>query len=75
MFEIESTKVAKQKGNAREKPFAREMSTDHTKTSNDVKGVVTSGNVKAELPGRSTAPIRASRTRIPRTRILSGQRS
>ncbi|MGY8684075.1 DUF4142 domain-containing protein [Bradyrhizobium sp. UFLA05-153] len=50
MFEIESNKLAEQKGNAQEKTFAQQMVTDHTKTSNDLKGLVTSGKVKAELP-------------------------
>jgi putative membrane protein len=50
IFEIESNKVAQQKGNAAEKTFASQMVTDHTKTSTELKGLVTSGKVKAELP-------------------------
>jgi putative membrane protein len=50
MFEIESSRLAVQKGNAQEKSFAQQMVTDHTKTSSDLKGLVTSGKVKAELP-------------------------
>src|SRR6184192_621236 len=50
MFEIESNKLAETKGNATEKTFASEMITDHTKTSTELKGLVTSGKVKAELP-------------------------
>jgi putative membrane protein len=50
MFEIESNKLAEQKGNAQEKSFAQQMVTDHTKTSTDLKGLVSSGKVKAELP-------------------------
>ncbi|MGY4195686.1 MULTISPECIES: DUF4142 domain-containing protein [unclassified Bradyrhizobium] len=50
MFEIESNKLAQQKGNAAEKTFASQMVTDHTKTSTELKGLVTSGKVKAELP-------------------------
>jgi putative membrane protein len=50
MFELESSKLAEQKGNAQEKSFAQQMVTDHTKTSNDLKGMVNSGKVKAELP-------------------------
>jgi putative membrane protein len=50
MFEIESSKLAQQKGNAREKTFAGQMVTDHTKTSTELKDLVTSGKVKAELP-------------------------
>jgi putative membrane protein len=50
MFEIESSKLAQEKGNAREKTFASQMVTDHTKTSTELKGLVTDGKVKAELP-------------------------
>ncbi len=50
MFEIESSKLAEQKGNEREKTFASQMVTDHTKTSNELKSLVTEGKVKAELP-------------------------
>ena len=50
MMEIESSKIAQQKGNADEKKFAGQMIADHTKTSSELKGLVTSGEVKAELP-------------------------
>jgi putative membrane protein len=50
MFEIESNKLAQDKGNAPEKKFASQMVTDHTKTSAELKGLVDSGKVKAELP-------------------------
>jgi putative membrane protein len=50
MFEIEASKLAQQKGNAAEKTFASQMVTDHTKTSTELKGLVSSGKVKAELP-------------------------
>jgi putative membrane protein len=50
MFEIESNKLAQEKGNASEKTFASQMVTDHTKTSTELKGLVSSGKVKAELP-------------------------
>jgi putative membrane protein len=50
MFEIESSKLAEDKGNAPEKKFASQMVTDHTKTSTELKGLVSSGKVKAELP-------------------------
>jgi putative membrane protein len=49
MLEIEASKIAKQKGNANEKTFADEMITDHTKTSSELKGMV-SGDAKAALP-------------------------
>ena len=50
MFEIQSSKLAEEKGNASEKTFASQMVTDHTKTSTELKGLVSSGKVKAELP-------------------------
>jgi putative membrane protein len=50
MFEIESNKLGQDKGNAAEKSFASMMVTDHTKTSTELKGLVSSGKVKAELP-------------------------
>jgi putative membrane protein len=50
MFEIQSSKLAEDKGNAAEKSFASQMVTDHTKTSTELKGLVTGGKVKADLP-------------------------
>ncbi|WP_454622186.1 DUF4142 domain-containing protein [Bradyrhizobium cenepequi] len=50
MFEIESSKLAEQKGNVQEKSFAQQMVTDHTKTSTELKQLVSSGKVTAELP-------------------------
>ena len=50
MFEIQSNKLAEDKGNASEKAFASQMVTDHTKTSTELKGLVSSGKVKEELP-------------------------
>ena len=50
MLEIEAAKVAQQKGNAEEKKFAETMITDHTKTSSELKGLV-SGDMKSAIPG------------------------
>jgi putative membrane protein len=50
MLEIEAAKIAENKGNAEEKKFAQQMVTDHTKTSSDLKSLVSSGDVKAEIP-------------------------
>jgi putative membrane protein len=49
MLEIEAAKIAQQKGNAVEKKFAEQMLTDHTKTSTELKGLV-SGEMKAAIP-------------------------
>ena len=48
MFEIQSSKLAEQKGNAAIKSFAQRMVKDHTKTSTELKGMV--GKAKAKLP-------------------------
>jgi putative membrane protein len=50
IFEIESSKLAQDKGNAPEKSFASQMVGDHTKTSTELKGLVSTGKVKADLP-------------------------
>src|SRR3954447_23136927 len=50
MMEIESSKIAQQKGNAEEKKFAGQMIADHTKTSSELQSLVSSGEVKAEIP-------------------------
>jgi putative membrane protein len=50
MLEIEASKIAQQKGTAAEKTFAGQMITDHTKTSTELKGLV-SGEMKAAIPG------------------------
>ena len=49
MLEIDAAKIAQQKGDPQEKTFAGEMITDHTKTSKELKGMV-SGEMKAALP-------------------------
>jgi len=49
MLEIEAAKIAEQKGNANEKKFAEQMITDHTKTSNELKGVVPA-EMKSTIP-------------------------
>ncbi|MCX7308225.1 MAG: DUF4142 domain-containing protein [Afipia sp.] len=50
MLEIQAGKIAQQKGNAAEKAFGAQMVADHTQTSEHIKGLVTSGKLKAELP-------------------------
>jgi putative membrane protein len=49
MLEIAAAKVAEQKGNANEKTFAAQMVADHTKTSSELKAMV-SGDAKVALP-------------------------
>ena len=50
MLEIGSSKLAQEKGSADDKKFAGQMITDHTKTTNELKGMVESGDVKAQIP-------------------------
>jgi putative membrane protein len=50
MFEIESSKLAEQKGNTQEKTFAQQMVSDHTKTSGELKGLISDGKVQATVP-------------------------
>jgi putative membrane protein len=41
---------SRQAGNPEEKKFAGQMITDHTKTSSDLKALVSNGDVKADIP-------------------------
>jgi putative membrane protein len=50
MFEIQSSKLALEKGDATAKAFASRMIEDHTKTSSDLKALVTNGTIKEPLP-------------------------
>jgi putative membrane protein len=49
MLEIESAKIAEQKGNAEEKKFAAMMVTDHTKTSTELKEMMPA-DLKPAMP-------------------------
>ena len=70
MFEIEASKLAEQKGSAQEKSFAQQMVTDHTKTSTELKQLVGSGKVKAELP---TALDNSLENKLDRLKEASGR--
>jgi uncharacterized protein DUF4142 len=50
MMEITAAKLAQEKGGAEEKSFAQQMTIDHIKTTNHIKAMVESGEVKAEIP-------------------------
>ena len=51
MLEIQSSKLALQKSDsAKTKTFAQNMIDDHTKTSTELKGLVSSGKVKVDAP-------------------------
>jgi putative membrane protein len=64
MTEIESAKVAQQKGNAEGKKFAEMMLADHTKTSTELKSMIPA-NLKAAVP---TALDDASQRKITKLR-------
>jgi putative membrane protein len=50
MFEIQSSQIAQERGNASETTFAATMITDHQKTTDDLKSMIVNGDVRAELP-------------------------
>jgi putative membrane protein len=50
MFEIQSSQLAETRGNAVEKSFAQTMVKDHQKTTDELKAMVASGELKVELP-------------------------
>jgi putative membrane protein len=55
MFEIESSKLALDRGDAATKTFAQQMVTDHEKTSSKLKALISAGKVKAQLPSAMTS--------------------
>jgi putative membrane protein len=55
MFEIASSKLALERGDEATKAFAQQMLTDHQKTTDELKGLVASGKVKAPLPAAMTS--------------------
>ena len=57
MFEVQSSKLAAQKGNASVKSFAQRMVKDHTKTTKELKSMV--GKAKAKLPSALDADHKA----------------
>ncbi len=50
IFEIASSKLALERGDDATKAFAQQMVTDHQKTTDELKALVSSGKVKASLP-------------------------
>src|SRR3979490_3028686 len=69
MFEIQSSQLAQERGNTPEKTFAATMIKDHTKTSDDLKSMVSSGDVKAELP---TALDSSHQSKLDKLKSLKG---
>jgi putative membrane protein len=56
MTEIAAAKIALEKGSPDEKKFAEQMVTDHSKTSSELKALVTGGEVTAEIPATLDSP-------------------
>ncbi len=54
LFEVQSSRLALEKGDAATKAFAQKMVQDHEKTTADLSGLVSSGKVKATLPKTMT---------------------
>ena len=50
MLEIQAAKIAEDKGNAEEKKFAGQMVSDHTKTSSELREMVSGSAVMADIP-------------------------
>jgi putative membrane protein len=50
MLEIQAAKIAEDKGNAEEKKFAGQMISDHTKTSSELREMVSGSEVMADIP-------------------------
>jgi putative membrane protein len=70
MFEIDSNKLGQEKGNAAEKTFASQMVADHTKTPTELKGLVSSGKVQAQLP---TALDSSHQSKVDKLKAESGK--
>ncbi len=50
MFEVQAGQLAVERGDAATKAFAQQMITDHKKTAEELKGLISSGKVKETLP-------------------------
>ena len=68
MLQIAAATLAQEKGNAEEKKFAEQMMTDHSKTSSDLKSLVSSGAVKADIPTALDSSSQKKRDKLRDTR-------
>ena len=50
MFEIQSSQLALQQSDEPTKAYAKQMITDHEKTTNEIKALVQGGKVQAQIP-------------------------
>jgi putative membrane protein len=70
MFEVQSSQLAKTNGaDDKSKAFADKMVKDHTETTNELKGLVSGGKVKAELP---TALDKTHQSKLDKLKGLKG---
>jgi putative membrane protein len=69
MFEIQSSQLAQDRGNAAEKTFAATMIKDHQKTTDDLKSMISGGDVKAEPPSELDS---SHRSEIDKLKSLNG---
>jgi putative membrane protein len=69
MLEIESNKLVASKFDTKDTGFAEQMIKDHTATSAELEGLVSSGKVKANLPA---AMDRAHRAKLDKLKGLDG---
>ena len=69
MLEIESSKLVAAKGDAKDKAFADQMIKDHTATSAELKGLVSSGKVQVNHPA---AMDKAHGAKLDKLNSLSG---
>jgi len=69
MFEIQSNKLAQEKGTAEDEAFAAQMVTDHTKNCTELKALVSSGKATAEVP---TALDSSHQSKLNKLKSLSG---
>lgn len=69
IFELESSKFAADRADAKSKTFAGKMISDHTVTSTELKTLVSSGKVSAELP---TALDSAHQSKLDKLKAAQG---
>jgi putative membrane protein len=70
MFEVQSSELAAQKSNdGPTKAFAQHMIEDHSKTTSDLKSLVSSGKVKASIPSEMDS---AHQSKLDKLKTLDG---
>lgn len=69
MFELQSSQLAAERADAATKQFATQMLQDHGRTSGELKALVESGKVKAEIP---TALDSTHQSKLDKLKSLNG---